>query len=323
MLYDIANDKRASVNYFYGGDVYSVAELTKKFFENIEYIRYDGGSLDISRLEDDANQFSMFSAMNAILVNDLDCEKLSTDDFKRLLNLIQNLPTTTVIVFNITGIDIFSEKKFITKKNSELLEVIKNFGVVCEMNAKSIDEIADELVDKCEELGCEISVKNAKLISEFTQNNLMQAMNEVDKLCAYLDSGVIDEGLIRKFITPKLETNIFEIAKAITAKNGSAAFKILNDLFAENAEPVSILAIISGSFIDLYRAKLGMGNIVNDFDYKGREFIARNSVRDSEKLSLANLRRCLKILSETDLKLKSSHESSKILLEKAITRMSF
>jgi DNA polymerase-3 subunit delta len=321
VVHDAKNNRRSSVNYFYGSDVYSVSKLTKKFFENVEYIRYDGGSFAVSRLEDDANQFSMFADFNAILVNDLDCEKLLQSDFERLMNLLQNIPDTTIIVFNITGIDIFNGKKFLSKKNSELINLVKQLGVVCEMNTKTTEEIADEIVKKCEEFGCEISVKNAKLISNLTQENLLQAMNEVDKLCSCLDSGKISEELIRNLITPKLETNVFGISKAITLRNRSKSLRILNDLLITNAEPVAILAIISNSFIDLYRAKLGQENTVNDFDYKGRDFVVRNLIFESQNLSLPYLRKCLEILAETDLKLKSSHESSEVLIEKAIVQM--
>ena len=54
---------------------------------------------------------------------------------------------------------------------------------------------------------------------------------------------------------------------------------------------------------------------------KGMEFRVNNAYRDARFYSASHLKRCLKILTETDYKMKSSKTDSIVLLQEAIIEM--
>jgi DNA polymerase III delta subunit len=61
-----------------------------------------------------------------------------------------------------------------------------------------------------------------------------------------------------------------------------------------------------------------------DFAYpKNVSFRVDNAFRDSNRASLSHLRECVKILAETDIKMKSGGGDSVILLETALIKMMF
>ena len=104
------------------------------------------------------------------------------------------------------------------------------------------------------------------------------------------------------------------------------AFVIMEELFEERTEPVAVLAIMSGAFIDLYRAKIASAerktadDVAEIFggEYNGREKRLSFSFRDSRRYSVELLRGWSTLLSETDAQLKSSSVDGKILLEKML-----
>ena len=64
-------------------------------------------------------------------------------------------------------------------------------------------------------------------------------------------------------------------------------------------------------------------DILEKFDYKGRDFRMRNALRDSDRFSKAVLYQILQILSRTDEKLKSAKGDRNIMLEQAVMEIFF
>jgi DNA polymerase-3 subunit delta len=91
---------------------------------------------------------------------------------------------------------------------------------------------------------------------------------------------------------------------------------------------LGIMTILSGNFIDLYRAKTALNAGVSQetaaeaFGYpKNRAFVMKNAYRDCRNMGTAQLRTCIRILRDTDKACKSSRTPPRILLEQAIVRM--
>ncbi len=103
--------------------------------------------------------------------------------------------------------------------------------------------------------------------------------------------------------------------------------ELLSELYDEQTDSIQILGAISMAFTDLYRARVAtndgvsQSDVVKDFNYRGRDFAVKNAFRDCLKVSAERMRKCIKILADTDIALKSSRTDSRLLLEKAITSM--
>ena len=81
-------------------------------------------------------------------------------------------------------------------------------------------------------------------------------VRETDKLISYRVQGEITRADVELVTHKSLEASIFDLSKALLGSGGrTRAFQILNDLFTQREEPTRVLSVLSGAFIDLYRAK--------------------------------------------------------------------
>ena len=98
--------------------------------------------------------------------------------------------------------------------------------------------------------------------------------NEVDKLCALSGYQTVTAAMVAEMGTVSLEADVFEMIRMITAKNATGACKKLQTLLRLQQEPIAITAAMIGSYVDLYRVKLGAAKrknystVFKDFGYK-------------------------------------------------------
>ena len=151
--------------------------------------------------------------------------------------------------------------------------------------------------------------------------------HEMEKMCAYVESGTITRETIDRLATRNLETTVFMLGKAIVAGNYDKAYQVLDLLFYQNEEPVNVLAVLSSVYLDLYRVRAAVQSGFSAqepakyFDYKKKEFRLRNAERDVRPLSLSMLRASLNVLLETDVSLKSARGNRRIMMEEMIARL--
>ena len=103
--------------------------------------------------------------------------------------------------------------------------------------------------------------------------------------------------------------------------------KKVDDLFYMREEPVNLLAALSSSFVDLYRAavfiKAGIpcAQLSQYYNYKGREFRIKNAERDARKYHIPFARACIRILAQADVALKSSRTEPRMIIEEALVKI--
>ena len=108
--------------------------------------------------------------------------------------------------------------------------------------------------------------------------------------------------------------------------NKRAAFDALDELMQDKDNRGAVLANITASFIDMYRAscarKCGkqIPDVKADFAYVW-EFKVKNAFRDSSRMSIRRLRECVKILRDTNITLNSGGGDEKTILEQTVTKM--
>lgn len=336
LVKEIKNDKYFNVYYFYGKDVMTIEKYTKHLCERLleksedtyNFHKYNGKELDLSNLSETAEALPMFSKKACITINDLNGEELSQPDLNYLLEIISNLPETTVIIIYITGFDVCGGKKFPTTKNKKIIDAVSKYGVVCELNYKRPDELAKPIITAVEKEGCEISRINAEYLASQCLCNMVLISNELNKLTSYTGMGEITKEAIDLLVAKQLDSNAFLLAKAVTQFESRRALLLLDELFTQRAEPVAVVSAIGMSFIDLYRARCAINNnksvsdVIVDFDYsQNRKFAVENAFRDAKKLSIEQLRYCIEVITQTDIKLKSSKTDGRLLIEEAIIKM--
>lgn len=322
--------------FFYGHDVASLEAYTKRLItkavpndsQDLNLHKFEGKSLDLGELSDVCEGLPMFAERTCITINDLNVESLNKEDMAYLKNILSDIPQTTVVIIYMTGINVYKSKTRLLDKTGRFAAFCSKNGVACEFKFKSQNDLAKIIIAKVEKQGSTISRSSAVYLAQKTLCDMLTANNEIAKLCAYANGREITNEDIDLLCSTQVETDSFRLADAIARGEARRSFSILDSLYADQLDTVTIVGGISASFIDLYRARLARDskrtfkNAADDFSYpKNLEFKIQNAYRDCSVYKTERLRKCIQYLSEADLDLKSSKTDSRIILEKTITKM--
>lgn len=319
--------------YFYGRNVSGVETLTRLLIkqtvggmEEFALTKINGKEINIPSFRDTAEMFPMMCEYNCILINDYNCDEMREEVTKQLIEALKEIPSQTIVVFNITGFDVKDGKKNPTAKNKKLIDFVSKNGIVCEQELKTPAELAKSILSSVQKRGCEISIGTARQLAEMCLSNPLMISNEIEKLCSYANGAEITSETLELMVAQQTDTTVYSLANAIASFNKQAAFEALDNLMAQRVSRGSIIAAVSNTFIDLYRASGAkangrtIGNMMNDFAYT-RDFVVKNAFRDSSKMSQKKLRGCIQILRDTAVTLNSTGADERVVLEQAITKM--
>lgn len=333
--------------YIYGNNVPEVEQLTKLIIkaavgdnEDFGLTRLDGKKLDLSQLYDMIGIMPMMTDYNCILINDYNCERPFEDMRgqsaenvnKKLFEILKEIPSHTIVIFNVTGFDVpvrvdYKTRATIIKdKNKKLSDLAAKNGESVQCAVKPPQELAKDIAARISARGAEISLNNARLLADMCLNDTLTINNEVDKLCAYANGREVTAEMIHEMVHANSDVDIFKLADAVAAMNKSAAFEALDELMSDKDNRGAVLAAITNSFLDMYRAACARSSghsqtdVEKDFSYAW-SFKVKNAFRDSSRMSVGRLRACIKILRDTNVKLNSTGADEKNVLEQAVTQM--
>ena len=325
--------------YIYGQNIVEVEKLTGKIIraavgdnEEFALTKFSGSTFDADSFRDTAEMMPMMTDYNCILVNDYNCESQREDINKKVVSVLKELPAQTVAIFNVTGFspktknDWKNNRQTITDKNKKLADLAMKDGILCEAALKTSKELAKDIQTSVSARGGMISFDNACELAEMCVSDTLTIKNEIDKLCAYTQGAEITAETLHLLVHRQNNVTVFNLADAVAAFNKTAAFDALDELMQDKNNRGVILANITNSFIDLYRASCAkragkqINDVSADFSYKF-EFKVKNAFRDSSRMSMARLRRCIIILRDTAVQLNSSSSDEKTVLEAAVTKM--
>ncbi len=326
----------SGVYYLYGKDIATVMNyknmLIKKLFDkdNADYNLHSffGKNFDLDDFSNAVETLPMFADYVVCVVNDLNAESLPADRLSALIEVLSDIPETTIVIFYNSNIDVTDGKRFPTAKNKKLIDYITKVGSVANFAYKTPDVLAKEIITKAQKSGLEIERSNARIIAENCGCNSLLIEKELEKIISFTATGTITKETIDELCVKTIDATIFDLSNAVARNDRRKCFKLMSDLKQENVEPIPIIYAISNSLLDLYRAKLAITHgktakdVLADFSYaKNLSFRIDNAIRDARNYSLPHLRKCIDIIAKTDVAMKSLKTDNMILLEEAIIKM--
>lgn len=328
-LKEILKKGTAQVYVFYGAESYLVEQYARlvakqtveEGFDAFNFHRFDGQTVTEEQLEEAVESLPMMSERKCVSVRDLD---VSAADSARLIRLVEQMPESCVLVF--WQMTVIPDKR----KNAwkEFLKAAEEKGVVMEFKRKEPADAAKMLMAGAKRRGCRLDFDEAMHLVEQVGNDLNRLIGELDKLCALAEEGAITRALIDRACPKTLEGRVYDLSKAILRRRAGEAYDLLHQFKTQREQPVAVLAVLSGAYADLYRAKVASAGgmpaerLAADFAcYKGKDWRLKNAARDGARMSLSVLRDCLDVLGKADVALKSSSADPWMLLEQTVTRL--
>ncbi len=349
---DIKAGKLARVYLLYGEEDFLIRMYADKLAElcvpsdmgdlrDMNFVRYslvpgaekssgDDRPPKIDELSDFADSMPFFAERKCVLLKNFDPDLLDKAGLEAYLAFIGDIPDTSTVIFtreNTEGDPKKYKEKLAHAKMKQLMEAVDKNGIVCELAQFTNAKLGKMAIAKAKRAGCFLSEENAELLAECTGGSLSLLQTETEKLCAYRQSGEITRADIEALVPKRLESNVYALAGELFAGRTGKALEMLRTLFLQRVEPIIIMAALSGYFVDLYRARLGMGagksysETAAAFNYKGRAFVMKNAYAAARNVSQKRLGECIAPLYSANKLLNSSKTDSRLIIERAIVEI--
>lgn len=329
----IAKGSPSPVYLICGDDGYlrrqSLEKLKKKympaFMPEFNYNEFDGDACTIDEIAAATETLPVMTERKMVIVKDLDAAAISAEQYRKLEALLNSPYDACVLIF--FNVSVKSSAKNGDKRGA-MRALIKKNGTVINCKTPTSGEICKIILSSAKEINADISRSDAEYLIERCGTDITNLLSELAKLNS-LCNGKITRAAIDGNTTQSIDVKAYMLASNVIQGKRREAFEIMKDLFDERTEPVVVLAIMSGAFIDLYRAKIAsacgknaehMAEIFGD-EYKGKEKRLSFSFRDSRRYPVELLRRWCSMLYNTDAALKSSRTDGRILMEEMLAEM--
>ncbi len=331
----IKDGELASVYFLYGEEPYLVAHYASRIADRavppddlaaFNLHVFDGSELSLDALSAAVEAMPLMGDHTCVWVKDYDAGAANAATADKMKQLISAAASPTVLLFSATAFapDI--------KKNAKwkaFLKDIDKAGISAGFDHRTASEMAAMLSKGATKRGRVLSTATASRMVEQCGSDLFLLLNELDKLCAVVgEGGEITPAVVEQAGVKALDASVYELSKALLSRRYDAAYDCIARLFACNEEPIRILAVLSETYVDLYRAKVAANDgvqataLAETFFYRGREFRLRNAARDCRALSLAALRESLDLLAAADTRMKSgTAKQHRLILEETVARL--
>jgi len=322
----------SNLYFLHGEEKYLVGQFAQKLiakakgtaFEDFNFQRFEGGTSSVDQIAAAVEALPFMAERKCVAVSDLDVEGLRAQELDKLNEMVTNIPDTTILIFYLPTvlIDYKTDKKW-----KKFMTLASQKGSAVQLKRRANSDLEKLLCTGATKQGCDLSRQNAGRIIAYCGNDLQTLFNEIEKLCSFVKKGEITAQIIDQIVVKNLESRVYDLSKAILAGEYDKAYSVLDQLFYQNEEPVSILAVLSSAYLDMYRVRISVqsGYEVQEpakyFDYARKEFRLTNAERDSKKLSSSMLRESLQMLLAADTALKSARGDRRITMEKLIAQL--
>lgn len=174
--------------------------------------------------------------------------------------------------------------------------------------------------------GKSIDPKNAAYLINSLERNMRTIKTEFEKIIAYSKSPQITREDIDGVIIKPAAENVYALIDAIFDGRREICYNLLYTLRSLRQEPVSLLSLLSGQLITIYKAKLYLLSGASHsaaVSKLGGGFPAEKCTRKAEKIKLENIQTLISLCQECDRKIKTGLISGWAALETIIAEYKF
>ena len=324
-------DKGCPVYYFYSSERYLVRQavaaavrvLSADSDEDATIL--DGAAPELEQLIMAAGTISLFRYPACGGAAGNRPRSLRQQGLDELCSTLSSLENAVAVLGSVFPLE--RSKLKLGKQAQKLQAQCKAIGYTEELAKPRPFELKNLMMERAKAQGATLPDGAATALLERCGEDPFLLENEVDKLCALSGYQTVSASMVAEMGTVSLEADVFEMIRMITAKNATGACKKLQTLLRLQQEPIAITAAMIGSYVDLYRVKLGAAKRKNysavhkDFGYKGSDYRLKRSAETAAHYTLPQLEACLQVLLELDQSLKSQPVAAQTLLETALCRL--
>ncbi len=298
-----------------------IDKCVDKNFKDFNLHIFDGKGIDMKEVALSVEALPMMSDRTCVVIKDIKPAELGDGGKDVLMSLVADIPETCVLI--ICNLTVEAEGK----GWKELITAFDKNGSVLKLDKLSRQELAGYIIKGAKSRGFEIDMSLADYFISIVGDSMSNVLNELEKVCANSSDGRIKKENIDAVTVKTAEVKIFELSKNLVTGNSDKAFQILDSLMKQREEPISVLATIITSYVDMYRAKVAAAagyrpeEAARFFNYGKNDFRLKNGAKNASKMSVDSLRKSLDVLAAADEKLKSTSVDGRFILEEVMIKL--
>ena len=287
--------------------------------------KYEDDETDLETIFADAENLPLMAEKTCLLVRNYPLDSLSAKALTQFEENLKSIPESTVMIFY------YGSDTLPSGKNTQWDAVIKIFdklGTVVKIEHRTPGKTAKLLVSRAKDRGTSIDYDTALYLVSSVGEDLQTILNEFNKVCAYSQGQPVTTEMIDETAVKSVEASVFDISASIFSGDTDKAYKILGELLRQKIPSSSIIGALASAYVNAYRLKLSynadkqINDFASAFQYKETKYTFGKIAPFVRKSSVTALRSALDILSEADVKSKSSRISDDILLTELISKLS-
>ncbi len=244
IIKELKAKKYAPIYLLHGNEPYYIDKISKYIEDNVltegeksfnQMVMY-GKDTDHKTLIDTCSRYPMMASHQVVILKE--AQEMKT--LKELLPYIEKPVHTTILVI------CFKHKKF--DGRTKFGKLVKQKALIFESKKLYDNQIPDWIQSYLKDKKLSISPSAAALVAEYLGENLSKVSNELDKLAINLAPGTeVNEKHIQEQIGISKEYNVFELQKALGAKNVVKSNRIIN-YFISNPKKNPLVVVVGTLF---------------------------------------------------------------------------
>lgn len=283
--------------------------------QQITVIKYDMEQTSFTKVLEDAYTVPFLEDIKIIILRNptfLATKNELTADAKAFIKYLKKPVDTSIIIINASNI--------IPNPNNEIFKALKNYAMIIDYSDSEEIEIKGWITRTCANRNIEIRDNAINLFLEYINSDQVRMVNELEKIMDYVgDNGIIDESVVQQLVTKDLSKEIFNLIKAIIAKDLALTNQIYQTLSLQTKDVLGIIAMISNSLKELLTTAklLKAGYSQHDISrfYNVSSSRAYYIVKDAKNFQINDLESYVIKMADLDYKIKSGKIDKNIGIE--------
>ncbi|QOV20063.1 DNA polymerase III subunit delta [Blautia liquoris] len=320
IIEDIKNKDFKRVYLLYGEETYLKIQFRDKLChalnqeDTMNYSEFEGKGQNEGQIIDLAETMPFFSDHRLILLQDTGFFKNKAD---RMADYMAELPDYICMIFVESEVD----------KRSRMYKAVRKYGRTVEFVSQDEKTLARWVLGTLKRENKKITKSDLDLFFTVTGTDMGNIERELEKLICYtMGRDVITDKDIKTICTAQITNQIFDMVRAVTAKQQKKALDLYYDLLSLKESPMKILALIAREFHMMLQVKglqLEGSDIHTIAERTGlRDFVVRKYLPMTRSYSMEQLRAAMDDCITTETDVKTGRLSDAMSVELLIIRFS-
>ncbi|MBQ5356660.1 MAG: hypothetical protein IIU57_00335 [Oscillospiraceae bacterium] len=301
------------------------------------------GNVSADTVGDAAFEITFGGGRRCVVCEDLPFGSMGENEYKKfeqLVSEVSEMGGSTVLVFAFYSVETEPKKDSKSKTESKTgkksrIESLKKLidkvsGGVIKCETPTPAELGSMIEKTCAKYKCSIHRDLCSYMIERCGSDSALLMNEARKVAEYKGSGIISKADIDLMTCATPDAKVFDLSAKISAKDRTGAFSVLQELREMGESAPLILNILSGMYIDMFRAKAARSAGKTKFDIaadfpksypKPRQFLIDRALTAQSRYSSEALLQCIDTLLDAEQRMKSTGGDGDIILDETVAKL--